>query len=137
MTWNKWQVLTGKTVNQWAEELGQHPETIRCRLKKHGTPYPNLQPVRYQKPKPPKPKFNLQVKPTINIVDPKLQTFAYTDDTPLDMVNDNLSVRALNCLKELNINDIGDLRKINIMRVDKMDGYGIVTRNELIEKFFK
>ena len=53
------------------------------------------------------------------------------------MVNDNLSSRALNCLKELDIVFIGDLRKVNIMRVDSMHNYGVVTRNELIEKFFK
>jgi hypothetical protein len=138
MKFNKWQELTGKTVKEWADEIGQHPETIRCRLVKHGTPYPDLKPIVYRKREQhitldPKNSF----KPEIDIIDPALQTFRYSDDTPLDMVDDNLSVRALNCLKELGIVFIGDLRKVNIMRVDSMHNYGVGTRNELIEKFFK
>ena len=47
MKLNRWQQLTGKTVHEWSEEIGQHPETIRCRLVKHGTPYPDLKPIKF------------------------------------------------------------------------------------------
>tara|TARA_Y100001937_G_scaffold128117_1_gene202573 strand:- start:1437 stop:1853 length:417 start_codon:yes stop_codon:yes gene_type:complete len=138
MKLNRWQQLTGKTVHEWSEEIGQHPETIRCRLVKHGTPYPDLKPIKFlRRDKHVTLEPKTEFKPEIDIIDPKLQIYRYSDDTPLEMVNDNLSSRALNCLKELDIVFIGDLRKVNIMRVDSMHNYGVVTRNELIEKFFK
>jgi len=135
---NKWKVLTGKTIKEWSEELGEHTETIRCRLVKKGTPYRDGRRFKFLKPDyQPKPVLELaKDKPEKIIPDPSTHILKYSDDTELYMVDDNLSARALNCLQKLGIKTIGDLRSINLLVIDSMHGYGKLTREEIIDKFY-
>jgi len=135
---NKWKVLTGRTIKEWSEHINQHPETIRCRLVKHGTPYPDMRRITLKKND--EVDFRPKVQKTKEIdednFNPADQIMRFSDDTELYMVDDGLTGRTLNCLQKLGVKTIGDLRRINILKIDSMFGYGKMTRDEIVKKFY-